>query len=212
MKGFFKNWTRGQLIALSLIAFLFLVLSTVYLDHLPPPWWDEGWTLNVARNWIELDHYGHLTEGQPRAPGLNAAFPVVAPVALSFRLFGIGVWQGRLPSVLYLLGSLALIFFLADRLYKRTIAIGALFVLMFVSGPAVFHPLTLGRMVMGDFPMLFYLLAGYSIFYLSLKKSGWLILLASLFWGISIETKAQTLPFWLCSLLVPLGLCLLKRW
>lgn len=212
MNGFFNNWTRGQIISLSLIVILFLVLSTVDLNHLPPPWWDEGWTMNVARNWVELAHYGHLMGGLPRSPGLNAAFPVVAPVALSFKLFGIGVWQARLPSVIYLLGSLGLIFFLADRLYNRTIAIGTLYVLMFLSGPAVFHPLTVGRMVMADFPMLFYLLAGYSIFYTALRKSGWFILLAALFWGISIESKAQTLPFWLFSLGVPFGLCLLKRW
>ena len=212
MNSLFNNWTRGQIISLSLIAILFLAFSTIYLDTRPPPWWDEGWTMNVARNWVELDHYGHLTDGQPRAPGLDAAFPVVAPVALSFKLFGVGVWQGRLPNVIYLFGSLFLIYFLADRLYNRSIAIGTLYVLLFISGPASFHPLTLARTVMADFPMLFYLLAGYAVFYLSLRKSSWLILLAAIFWGISIEAKGQTLPFWLCSLAVPLGICLLKRW
>jgi hypothetical protein len=206
------NWTHGQIIAFLIIAILFVIFSTIDLNTQPPPWWDEGWTVNIARNWVMLDHYGHLTEGQPSAPGLNAALPVVAPVALSFKILGIGIWQARLPSVIYLLGSLGLIFILAQRLFNRDIAIGSLYVLLFLSGPAIFHPLTLGRMVMGDFPMLFFLLAGCAAFGLVLNKSGWFILLCSLLWGIAIAAKAQTLPFWLVSLAVPLVLCGLKHW
>jgi hypothetical protein len=39
-----------------------------------------------------------------------------------------------------------------------------------------------------------------------------LLLPAILFWGLALISKAQIPPFWFASLLVPLGLALLKRW
>src|SRR5690349_1051953 len=92
--------------------------------------WDEGWTLSVARNWVERGHYGRLLDGQLAPPGLEAAFPVTAPVALSFELFGVGIWQGRLFGVLCTIAALALMYYLALRLYNRSVAIGTLFVLL----------------------------------------------------------------------------------
>jgi hypothetical protein len=211
MKYLLKNWTVGQIISFATITFLFILLATVNLAHQPPPWWDEGWTMSLAKNWVELGHYGHLIMGQFRPPGLNAAFPVVAPIALSFNLFDIGVLQSRLPSVIYLCCCLILIFYLAYTLYNRPIAIGAIFVLFFLSGPAQLHPLVLGRTVLAEMPMLFYLLAGYTMLYLTFHKSHWWMILAVLFWSIAINTKLQVLPFWLASLLLPAALMGFKR-
>lgn len=65
------------------IKLLVLTLAVLFiagfynLENTPPSWWDESWTLNVERNGVELGHYGHLIDGQPRGPGLIAAFPVV---------------------------------------------------------------------------------------------------------------------------------------
>ena len=52
----------------------------------PPPWWDEGWTLSVARNWVERGHYGRLLDGQIAPNGLEASFWVTAPVRIPRRL------------------------------------------------------------------------------------------------------------------------------
>jgi hypothetical protein len=30
----------------------------------PPLWWDEGWALTIARNWVESGSYGPLRSGQ----------------------------------------------------------------------------------------------------------------------------------------------------
>ena len=65
---------------------------------------------------------------------------------------------------------------------------------------------------MGEMPMIVYLLAGYTCLLLSLHKSGWLILLAALFWGIAVKTKAQAVPFWMISLVIPLLFSVIKRW
>ena len=206
-----KLLSRQSFIILGI--FILISIAGLYnLERVPSPWWDEGWTLNTARNWVELGHYGQLNNGEQRDPGLSASFPIVAPIALSFRLFGVGAWQGRLPSVFYLFSSLILMFLLANKLYNRSIAIGTLFLLFLLSGPAQLHPLTMGRTVLAEIPMLFYLLAGYSFLLLALRKSVWWILAAALLWGIAINTKAQTLPFWLASLCLPLGVTIIKRW
>src|SRR5437867_2492656 len=145
----------------ALLALILLLLGTINLGSVPPLWWDEGWTLTVARTWVERGHYGRLLAGQLVPSGLEAAFPVTAPIALSFRLLGIGVWQGRLVGVFFTLGTLALMYYLARCLYDRSVAIGTLAVLLFLSPDPAIHPILMGRQVLGEMPALFYLLAGY---------------------------------------------------
>jgi hypothetical protein len=175
-------------------------------------WWDEGWTLSVARNWVERGHYGRLLDGQLAPPGLEAAFPVTAPIALSFRVFGVGVWQARLVGVVLLLVSLTLLYVLARRLYNRPVAVGTLLVLLLTSMHPQLHPLIMGRQVLAEVPMFGYLLAGYTFLLLAFRRSPWL-LPTVICWGVALITKAQALPFWGVSLAVPLLMTLLiRRW
>jgi 4-amino-4-deoxy-L-arabinose transferase-like glycosyltransferase len=179
----------------------------------PAMWWDEGWTLSVARNWVERGHYGRLLDGQLAPPGLEASFAVTAPIALAFRLFGVGIWQGRLVGVVFMVAALALMYALARRLYDRRVALGTLFVLLLMSMHPQLHPLIMGRQVLGEMPMFAYLLAGYACLLLALERSAWWLALAVLCWGIALITKAQALPFFAVSLLAPLGAALLgRRW
>jgi len=190
-----------------LVAFL---LGAWRLEGLPLLW-DEGWTLTVARTWVERDFYGRLLLGEPAPPGLEAAFPITASVALAFSWFGIGVWQGRFVGVVYLLIALALMYHLARRVFNRSIANGTLAVLLFVSPHLALQPLFLARLVLAEIPMLCFLLAGYVFFLNALEKSAWQILPALLFWGLALIAKAQTLPFWFASLTLPLLFTLARR-
>lgn len=192
-------------------AFLFLVFLAGTVNLNSPPGWDEGWTLLVARNWVERGHYGRLLEGEPASNGLEAAFPVVWPIALSFRLLGIGVWQGRMPGVLFTFGALALLYYLASQLYNRAVAWGTLYAVLFLLNLASINPILNGRSALADMPMMFYLLAGYACFLAAWRRPAIFLPLSALFWGIAILTKAQTLPFWLLSLAIPLGLALFQR-
>jgi len=176
-----------------------------------PILWDEGWTLSVARNWVEQGHYGQLQAGVPAAPALSAATPVVAPIALSFRLLGIGLWQGRLAGVVFTLGALASIAYLAKHLYNKAIAIGTLAVLLLMSGHWQIHPLLMGRVMWAEMSMMFYLIAGYVCWFCSLRKSLWLVPLTILIWGIALWSKAQIVPFWLLAQLAPLALTMIGR-
>ncbi len=196
-----------------LFMLLLLFALTVNLESTPPVWWDEGWTLTVARTWVERGYYARLLDGQIAPPGLEAAFPTTAIVALSFRLLGVGLWQGRLVVVVFTLGAFALIYYLASRLYNRRIALGTLFALVFVTMITGENPLYVGRQVLAEPPMLFFLLAGYACLLWALEKSLWYLPLAIFFWGLGVDTKAQPLPFWLISLAIPiLVLIRFRRW
>lgn len=186
------------------------LLAMWRLDSSPPVWWDEGWTLSVARNWVTLGHYGRLLDGEWINSTLAAAFPVTAPVALSFWLFGVGAWQARIVGVVFLIGALAAIYFLASQIYNRKVALGALVLLGFVFPGASIFPAHMARQVLGEVPMMFYLLAGYAFFLRALNHPRWLPL-AALFWGLGLAAKQQAFPFWAASMLLPLLAVVLKR-
>jgi 4-amino-4-deoxy-L-arabinose transferase-like glycosyltransferase len=192
----------------ALLALARLLAATINLESTPPLWWDEGWTLTVARTWVERGHYGRLLDGQFAPPGLEAAFPVTAPIALSFRLLGVGVWQGRLIGVCFMLGALALMYYLARQLYNPSVAIATLAVLLLMSP---IHPIVIGRQVLAEPVMLLYLLAGYVCFLLVLQRSIVFMPLAAGLWGIALITKAQVVPFWAVSLVIPLITMLFKQ-
>jgi hypothetical protein len=192
-------------IATNILSALLLVLLGVWNLAGPGMWWDEGWTLSVARNWVALGHYGRLLDGQLSPPGLEAAFPVTSLVGLSFRLFGVGIWQGRLVGVIFLVASLALMLVLVGRLYNRSVAIGTVLLLLCTPMHPQIHPLIMGRQVLAEVPMFCYLLAGYVCFFIALDRSRWWMLLpAILCWGIGLVTKLQAVPFWTVSMLLPL--------
>lgn len=202
----------GVGLVLSLIV---LFLSVYKLESAPPFWWDEGWTLSVARNWVEHGHYGNLRNGEPVPPGLSGAWPIVAPIALSFQLFGVGLWQGRLVGVIFTLGALVLLYLLSQRLYNRAIGLTTLFVVSFMTIHPALHAVLTGRQVLGEMPVLFYLLLGYVCLLAglqgSLRRAWWGLGGAALAWGIALNTKLQAVPFWMVSLLGPLVLMAWQR-
>jgi hypothetical protein len=200
-----RHWFALALVGLGLLAAL-----TLNLTSTPRLWRDEGWTLLVARNWVERGYYGQINGGQLQSPGLSAAFPFVAAVALSFQLLGVGVWQGRIVAVVFTLGTLSLLYLFAGRLYNRRVAWGTLFVAVLMAPHLATNPIYIGRQVMAELPMLFYILGGYICLFLALRQPVWLAAVGVV-WGLGLSAKAQPLPFWLVSLLIPSGLLLVKK-
>ena len=189
------------------------ILLTVELTSFPPLMFTEGWVLSIARNWVKLGHYSQIMNGTfVSASMLNVGFPAIVPATLSFRLLGVGVWQGRLPFVLFTMGSIILIYHLAKRLYDRSTARGVIAVLLLMSTVPEVNPLVVGRMALGEMPSMFYMLAGYLCFLRSLRKPSLIYLfLTCLFWGLSLITKLQPLPFLASSLTVAFFLLWLRR-
>ncbi len=180
-------------------------LAFFRLDTIPAPWFDEGWTLSLARNWVVSGHYGHLVMGRPvQATILNAGLPVVAPVALSFRLLDIGVWQARLPGVILTLLALLLLYDLTRHLYQRVTALTTWFVIMALSVHPDMNPIMMGRQVMGEMYVVFYTLLGFYALWKSWKIHSWVYLLVSMMgWGAALQSKPQVAPFLTLSLALP---------
>jgi len=198
---------RGFRLSTALWTCLFILLL-IRLQQVPPAWFDEGWMLSLARNWVEMRHYGYLLAGEPvPASILYTGLPAVAPIALSFRLLGIGLWQGRLPSILFILAAFGALYYLAHRLYGRSAATGMLACGLLLSP----YPVLFGRQAIGEMPALFYLLIGYVFFLWTWRRPRWFLPLAVLSWGLSLQTKPQVLPFFIASLSLPLMLTLWQR-
>jgi hypothetical protein len=201
-----RLWAVG---AISLTA----LLAVWQLETTPPLWWDEGWTIAVARNWVERGFYGRLLNGQPTDSSLTANLTVTAPIALSFKLLGVGVWQARIVGVVFMVGALALWYHLMREMFNRTIAVLALLSLVLVFPHPAVHPSLLSRQALGEFPMLFYLLAGYACFLAALRGAHWWAVGAALWWGVALNSKEQALPFFGASIGLPLVYAVyLKSW
>jgi hypothetical protein len=157
----------------------------------------------VARIWVEMGHYGRLLNGEPTSASLSGGFPTVASIAVAFRLFGVGTWQGRLPFVVYTIGALALMYSLANSLYGRPIALGTLIVLFIMAPSTWLHPALMGRQVLGEMVMLFCLLMGFVFLFLVLQRSRYFMMGTVLAWGMALVTKPQLLPFWAVAMTVP---------
>jgi hypothetical protein len=194
--------------ALSLTLLLALLSR---LESVPPLWWDEGWTLSVARNWVEHGHYGRLLEGKIVPAGLQAAPLVTASVSLSFRVFGVGVIQARMVGVAFTLACLALMYYFAQSIYNRSIALGTLSVLTLLPAYIELFPIYTGRQVLGEMPALFFLLAGYTAILSVPRHPVWALSLATLFWPIALSTKLQIVPFWVCSMLIAMSIGVYRR-
>jgi hypothetical protein len=111
------------------------------------------------------------------------------------------------------LAALVLLFHLARTLYTPRIALATLVVVLLLPTHPNLHVLTIGRQVLGEMPMLFFLLAGYTCLAVVLQHSWWWLLPAAGYGGLALITKAQVVPFWALSLLLPVvGLLVVRRW
>jgi 4-amino-4-deoxy-L-arabinose transferase-like glycosyltransferase len=204
--------TNKKVAVLFLIFSVFIIMVFYKPTQIPAPWFDEGWTLSVARNWIEKGVYARLLDDKPVSyVGMAWSFPVTVPVGISFQLFGVGVLQGRLPNILLTAVTLFLLYLLARIIYDEKIGLITLLVVLFAStGP---HILVMGRQALAEMPMLFYLILGFLGFYYALHRSGWFLLLTALSWGTSITCKQHPLPFLSLALFICLLVALaLKRY
>jgi len=181
---------------------LIVILAIYDIERVPPLWWDEGWTLSVARNWEEQGHYGRLSSGQLVAPGLEAAFPITAAIGFSFHLFGTGVYQARFVIVLLLLGTLFLLYYLANRLYNSSIAWATLACAVLLPADHSLHPIFAGRQVLAEIPSLFFLLASYVCLLSLPRRKFFACIFAAILAALAINLKIQALPFWILSMLV----------
>ncbi len=132
-----------------IVAFVLLMLR---LDHVPEMWFDEGYKASAARTLAERGVFGtHTISGTiPFDPGISSGPVDVVATTLVFQLFGRGVAQARLVSVVFTLCALAGLAALARRQYGA--GAGRFIVLALLAMPALgdVSLLLIGRQVLGE--------------------------------------------------------------
>jgi len=166
-------------------------------------WFDEGVNLSVSANMVRTGTYALSRPGgetDPFPAGVSTGPTVLLPIAAAFKLFGIGLVQGRIVTGTYLLLAVLFFFLVTDWLqgWKSAALACALFLTGAVANPLVrgfpYEPVTHARFVLGEVPGFFFLLLGVWLWGRALARlpyphSNCLLFLAGLSWGLAIQTK-----------------------
>jgi len=164
--------------------------ATYHLTESPPVWFDEGFYVQSAANLAAYGHMGlqiapHVIE--PPSKLITVGYPLIYPLALGFKIFGISIATARSIMALFIMGFVIASYLLARLLFGRTIALGTLALLATL--PTLYGN---GKSVLGEVPGLVYLVLFLICFARSRlgtpKKYIWLIV-ASIFAGLCVATK-----------------------
>ena len=182
------RWEKGLLVIV-VVAALFVAFYNLEIN--PRPWHDEGSYLSLAKTLVQDGVYavrtsdGYQTYGVVQSVGPT----MIVPVALGFKLFGVGLLQGRIVAAVFLLFTLAVFYASGRMLFGRRTALFAVIFLL-ASPAAVF--LLLGRSTFGDIPALGFLLSGWFLWARGVRVGPkWLNLPAGLLIGAAMVTKSQ---------------------
>ncbi|MCX6787208.1 MAG: glycosyltransferase family 39 protein [Candidatus Kaiserbacteria bacterium] len=164
--------------------------ATYHLTESPPVWYDEGFYTQSAAN---LAMYGQIGLRiapdviEPPSKLITVGYPLIYPLALAFKIFGISILVARSVMVFYIMAFIAACYFLTLRLFGRNLALGTLALL--VTLPTLYGN---GKSVLGEVPGLMYLTLFLICFVharsSSAQKYFWLAT-AGLFAGLCVATK-----------------------
>jgi hypothetical protein len=190
MKGSYdRAWQ--VFLAIALVVTLF-VLSLYNLEYYPLTGFDEGIHLLVAKR-LALE--GHYRFGPAVGP------TVFFPIAIAFRLAGVGLLPARIAMVGYLLLCVATFYLLTRFLGGWKVATVGTWLLLSSSGPNLWR---WGRQALGEVPATFFSLVSIFVWLKALeqqrkrRKTGQLLLTGVLA-GLAVVTKNQfllLLPAW----------------
>jgi 4-amino-4-deoxy-L-arabinose transferase-like glycosyltransferase len=184
------------------------VLACYNLGGSPRTWQDEGGTLLIARTLVENGVYAiRSSEGYQTFGSIQSVGPtVILPIALSFKLFGVGLLQGRLVMAVWLILTVVAFYSLSRELFGLQTAVLAVLVLLsFPSGA-----LMLGRQALGEVPALGFMLLGCIAWLRAARANNFgYYAIAGLLLGLSAVTKGQ----FIAMIFGMLGVCsILQLW
>jgi|GEM_PF-836496 4-amino-4-deoxy-L-arabinose transferase-like glycosyltransferase len=177
------------------------------LANYPDLWWDEAIFSETAANVVRHGRYA-FTEQSPNQLSdfdyrISAGPAVILPVALSYRLLGVGLVQGRAVAGLYLVFTFLALFLVSRRLFGPAAALLA--GLLALVGTDVVH---WGRPVLGDVPALgLFLFATWLIIRSLEEDSPICLFLGGLFLGLAFDAK----EFYGVAFLPPLAVLFLQH-
>ncbi len=181
--------------AMFLLGIIFVLLVLPNLETYPRTWFDEGVFLQAPKNLILYGKYAvRSSEGfRMFDPILGTGPTVLVPIALVFKLLGIGLVQARLVLVAFLALLVYAFYSVTSRIYGRQVALVAS--LLFIVTPHYWvSPAVLGRQVLGEVPALLFFLVAALLWYKSLEANyiGYLVG-CGFFLGLAMLTKPQYL-------------------
>jgi 4-amino-4-deoxy-L-arabinose transferase-like glycosyltransferase len=184
----------------------YLLMHTVQKDTIPIVWitvisllllcyriesghsfaYDEGFFAQIAHNTIEYGTYGVWSRDAIVPAQLSVGPTVLLPVAATYQVFGVGIWQSRLVVALAGWLTLLLLYRLTSRLYHRTAALIATTLVLIV----FFHQ----RGLYGEIPAIGFLLAGVWCWWQAMQtRSALSSGAAGLAFGMMLVSKPQML-------------------
>lgn len=174
---------RTSVIVFCLILAFIIGISLLNLTIIPRIFFDEGITIEVARNFQLFGVPDILTapgqfSGFPYING-SSGFPITLPLAMFFKIFGFSFAQARVYALAWLLISLITAWIFVKNFWNTSYATGAL--ALIVGFASLYDS---GRRVMGDVPGFALLLVG---LFLLLKKER--PYLAGVFFGLAVAAK-----------------------
>ncbi|SRR6266545_2474291 len=139
-----------------------IVLALVNLPYAPRTWFDEGSHLHVPKTLIQHGVYADISSEGYRyyGPTIGVGPTIMLPIALVFKLFGIGLLQGRIVIVAYLLTALAAGYTLARRLHGQLVGLLAVTLLLASRTFGYQGAIEYGRQVLGEIPGVAFLMLG----------------------------------------------------
>ncbi|HLH74251.1 MAG TPA: glycosyltransferase family 39 protein [Chloroflexota bacterium] len=184
-----RRFFEVALLATALV--LIAAMAAYNLADYPTTWFDEGINLLAARELATTGHYGLTYSGafHPFDESLSTGPTVIVPIALTFKIFGAGLIQGRIVMVAYLLLAAAGLAVVAWQLYDLTVATVSLFVAAALTQAGFFAN---GRDALGEIPAVAFLLWGTAAF-IEARRTKLLLLdvVAGILLGLAILTKNQ---------------------
>ncbi|MCL5432836.1 MAG: glycosyltransferase family 39 protein [Patescibacteria group bacterium] len=185
--------------------------------------WRQADTAAVARNfvkdgynffWPQVDNYAITNEWGLQNP--NRLFLVEAPIYqtiiyIAYNIWGVHEYIARLISVVFSLGSIILIYFIARRFFGKMVGFWAAIFFAFIP-----YSVYYSRVIMPEPMMIFFSLASIlALFLWRDKNKSWLLILSSVFVSLTFLLKPYQvilfLPF-LYFFFREFGLSILKKW
>lgn len=172
-------------ILLLIVVSIFVYLLFYGFPDSPSPWFDEGINLGIAKSWAEHGIFslqiGPNEFVKERSLLITTNYPLLVFVALSFKLFGVGLWQAKVVMILFLSTFVVLFYFLTCKYYGKNSALVSL-VLLITFLPFFGN----GKSVLGEVPGLTYFLSALLILD---KKKRWQVFVSGLLFGLAAATK-----------------------
>jgi hypothetical protein len=178
------------------------------LHNYPTLWWDEGIFSETAANLSQSGRYALTVQSPDQFSDLDFLISVgptvILPVALAYRVLGVGLIPGRLVAAAYLLLAFLALYLAARRLWGSST--GVLAVLLALLGTDVLY---WGRSVMGDVPALslFLLSLWFLLKGLDAGADRWLFL-----GGLSLGLAFTAKEFYGAAFLPPLFVLARREW